>query len=84
MNKNERQSDLESESEFDIYKSYDSGHDNKNSYSQEDAKSFEGFHRLKSNNYSDLIKNKDEANNNQWNNASKKISMTVKVHTQPK
>lgn len=82
MNKNERQSELESESEFDIYKSYDSGHDNKNSLSQEDAKSFEHF--VKSNNYSDLIKIKDEANNNQSFNASKKVSMTVKVHTQPK
>jgi hypothetical protein len=39
MKENEKQSELESESEYDIYKSYDSGYGNKNSISQDDVKS---------------------------------------------
>lgn len=39
MKGNEKQSELESESEFDIYQSYNSGNGNKNSISQDDVKS---------------------------------------------
>lgn len=38
---NEKQSEPESESEFDIYQSYDSGNGYKNSISQEDEKIYE-------------------------------------------